>query len=281
MRVGINMEFIRSEDKSFEEGVACAANLGYNFVEPMVHNGRELLSEAGYFHSFSMDNDPLEMKDILNQNGVRASGLSAHCPLMRPEISVPYLEKAVRFAAVIGAPVVNTDEGIRPSWLEDEECFQVMRYTLKKALQIAERHNVYIAIEPHQSLTKTTEGLLRIVDLVPSPMLKVNYDTGNAYLGGVDPYDGLTAVMSKLVHLHAKDISMSQAAIERGKVTGTPVGCACGEGVIDWSRVVTILQDGGYDGVLSVECGTRKQAASSLTHLMNLLKKPSLVSTAG
>ena len=280
MHVGINMEFIRSEDKSFEEGVACAANLGYDFVEPMVHNGRELLSEAGYFHSFSMDNEPLEMKDILNQNGVRPSGLSAHCPLMRPEISVPYLEKAVRFAAAIGAPVVNTDEGIRPSWLEDDECFQVMRYTLKKALQIAERHGVFIAIEPHQSLTKTTEGLLRIVDLVPSPMLKVNYDTGNAYLGGSDPYDGLTAVMSKLVHLHAKDISTSQAASDRGKVTGTPVGCACGEGVIDWPRVIAILQDGGYDGVLSVECGTRKQAASSLTYLMNLLKNPSLVPTA-
>lgn len=277
MHVGINMEFIRSEDKSFEEGVACAADLGYQFVEPMVHNGRELLSEAGYFHSFSMDNDPLEMKDILNQNGVRPSGLSAHCPLMRPEISVPYLEKAVRFAAAISAPVVNTDEGIRPSWLEYEECFQVMRYTLKKALQIAERHSVYIAIEPHQSLTKTTEGLLRIVDLVPSPMLKVNYDTGNAYLGGADPYDGLRAVLSKLVHLHAKDISMTQAASDRGKVTGTPVGCACGEGVIDWSRVIGILQDGNYDGVLSVECGTRKQAASSLTYLTNLLTSPSPV----
>lgn len=280
MHVGINMEFIRSEDKSFEEGVASAAQLGYDFVEPMVHNGRELLSEAGYFHSFSMDNDPLEMKDILDQNGVRPSGLSAHCPLMRPEISVPYLEKAVRFAAAIGAPVVNTDEGIRPSWLEDEECFQVMRYTLKKALQIADRHGIFIAIEPHQSLTKTTDGLLRIADLVPSPMLKVNYDTGNAYLGGADPYDGLRAVMSKLVHLHAKDISMSQAASDRGKVTGTPVGCACGEGVIDWSRVIAILHDGGYDGVLSVECGTRKQAASSLTYLMNLLRNPSLVATA-
>lgn len=48
----------------------------------MVHNGRELLSEAGYFHSFSMDNDPLEMKDILQQCGIRPSALSAHIPLM-------------------------------------------------------------------------------------------------------------------------------------------------------------------------------------------------------
>ena len=119
IEIGVNLEFIRSEDKPFEEGVRRAASLGFEYVEPLVHNGRELLSEAGYFHSFSMDNEPLEMRDILERNQVRASGLSAHCPLMRPEISVPYLEKAIRLAAAIGAPVVNTDEGIRPGWLTD------------------------------------------------------------------------------------------------------------------------------------------------------------------
>ncbi len=203
IEIGLNMEFIRCEDRSFEAGVERAAQIGYRWVEPMVHNGRELLSEAGYFHSFSMDDDPLEMKEILDRHGVKASGLSAHCPLMRPEISVPYLEKAIRFAAAIGAPVVNTDEGIRPSWLDDNECFPVMRYTLKRVLRTAERYGVYVAIEPHQSISKRTEGLLRIATLVKSRLLKVNYDTGNAYLGGEDPYAGLKAALPLLVHMHA------------------------------------------------------------------------------
>jgi sugar phosphate isomerase/epimerase len=267
IKIGVNMEFIRCEDKPFEEGVRRAAEIGYRLVEPMVHNGRELLSEAGYFHSFSMDNDPLEMRDILAKYRMSASGLSAHSPLMRPEISVPYLEKAIRFAAAIGAPTVNTDEGIRPKWLDDEECFHVMRYTLKKALQVAERYGVCIGIEPHQSLSTTTQGLLRIATLVESPFLRINYDTGNAYLGGEDPYEGLKTVLPLLVHLHAKDISIRQAADERGKVTGTPVGCACGEGVVDWRRVMGILEAANWTGVLSVECGTPKQAADSLKHL--------------
>jgi sugar phosphate isomerase/epimerase len=267
IHIGLNMEFIRCEDQPFEAGVARARALGYRYVEPMVHNGRELLSEAGYFHSFSMDNDPLEMKDILARHDVAASGLSAHCPLMRPEIAVPYLEKAVRFAAAIGAPVVNTDEGIRPAWLDDDECFQVMRYTLKKVLQVAERYGIAIGIEPHQSITKTTAGLLRVATLVESPMLRINYDTGNAFLGGEDPYAGLKTVLPRLIHVHAKDISIRQAADEQGKVTGTPVGCACGEGVIDWTRVIGILTEAEWSGVLSVECGTPQQAATSLTAL--------------
>jgi sugar phosphate isomerase/epimerase len=274
IEIGVNMEFIRSQDKSFAVGVERAAKLGYKYVEPMVHNGRELLSEAGYFHSFSLDDDPGEMKDILDQNGVKPSALSAHCPLMRPEISVPYLEKAIRFAAAIGAPVVNTDEGIRPAWVSSEEAFPVMRYTLSTVLRTAERYRVYIGIEPHQSISRTTEGLLRIAGLVESPFLRVNYDTGNVYLAGGDPYQGLSAVLHLLVHVHAKDITVEHADAERGKVTGTPVGCACGDGVIDWKRVIGILRAGNFRGVLSVECGTEPQAARSLAHLSSLLNAP-------
>jgi sugar phosphate isomerase/epimerase len=273
IEVGVNMEFIRCEDKPFAAGVARAAAIGYRIVEPMVHNGRELLSEAGYFHSVSMDEDPLEIKDILDRYGVRASGLSAHSPLMRPEISVPYLQKAIRFAKALGAPVVNTDEGIQPDWLPPEEAFGVMRYTLQAVLRTAERHGVYVGIEPHQNISKTTEGLVRIATLVDSPMLRVNYDTGNAYLGGEDPYAGLETVAHLVVHIHAKDISIRMAEAEKGKVTGTPVGCACGDGVIDWRRVIGILRTAGYDGVLSVECGTPDQAARSLHHLQAVIEE--------
>jgi len=269
--VGVNMEFIRCEDKPFAAGVERAAQLGFRYVEPMVHNGRELLSEAGYFHSFSMDDDPLEMKDVLERNGVKASGLSAHCPLMRPEISVPYLQKAIRFAAVVGAPVVNTDEGIRPAWVSRDDAFPVMKYTLTTVLRTAERYGIAIGIEPHQVISRTTQGLLRIATLVESPLLRVNYDTGNAYLGGEDPYEGLKAVQHLLVHIHAKDISIQHAEAEKGKVTGTPVGCACGDGVIDWAKVIAILREAGFHGVLSVECGTPQQAARSLAHLKALL----------
>ena len=273
IEVGVNMEFIRCEDKSFAAGVERAARIGYKYVEPMVHTGRELLSEAGYFHSFSMEEDPLEMKEILELNGVKASGLSSHCPLMRPEISVPYLTRAIRFAAVVGAPVVCTDEGIRPSWMSDDQCFEVMKYTLTMALRTAERYGIYIGIEPHQSISRKTEGLLRIATLVDSPFLKVNYDLGNAYLGGEDPCEGLKAALHLLVHVHAKDIELKQSEEERGRVTGTPVGCACGDGVIDWAKAVGILAEGGFSGVLSVECGTPEQAQRSLSHLQAVIDK--------
>ncbi|MGD0900369.1 MAG: sugar phosphate isomerase/epimerase, partial [Thermoguttaceae bacterium] len=95
---------------------------------------------------------------------------------------------------------------------------------------------------------------------------------GNAYLGGIDPIAWLGRIKHRLVHVHAKDITLEQSDAERGKVMGTPVGCACGDGVIDWAAVVSILRAIPQDIVLSVECGTLDQAARSVEHLRKVVR---------
>lgn len=101
----------------------------------------------------------------------------------------------------------------------------------------------------------------------------MNWDTGNSYLAGIeDPYEGLETVVGHVRHVHAKDISFEQAEQSRGTITGTPVGCACGEGVADWDRVISILKPLDREITLSVECGTIDQAERSLAFLRDLLK---------
>ncbi len=269
--LGVNMEFVRSADKPFEWGVDKAAELGYEFVEPMVHWGRELLSEAGYFHSVSMLDDPYRLRRACEKAGIKLSGLSAHAPLCRPDAGTDYLKQAVRFAAECGAPVVNTDEGVKQPWTTVEEDHVLMRYTLREVAAVAEPRGILIGIEPHQQYTRSPAGLDRILGLVDSPAVGVNFDTGNSYLAGEDPLAWLERVKHRLVHLHAKDISIVHSQSERGKVSGTPVGCACGEGVIDWAKVVEICRALPRDIVFSVECGTVDQAARSIQHLRGLL----------
>lgn len=270
--LGINLEFVRHADKSFEWAVEKAASLGYDYVEPMVHWGRELLSEARYFHSVSLLDDPLRVKRACANAGVKLSGLSAHTPLCKPEISTEYLKQAIRFAAECGAPVVNTDEGPKPAWTTEAEDHVLMRYTLQEAAAVAEPRGILIGLEPHQQYSKTPDGLDRIQGLVDSSCIGINFDTGNSYLSGEEPATWLKRVLDRLVHVHAKDISMEQSHVERGKVTGTPVGCACGEGVIDWAAIIACCKGAQRDIVLSVECGTVVQAASSIAHLKPLLE---------
>lgn len=269
--IGVNMEFVRHADKSFEWGVEKAAELGYEYVEPMVHWGRELLSEAGYFHSVSMLDDPYRIKRACKKAGIKLSGLSAHTPLCKPEISTEYLKQAIRFAVECGAPVVNTDEGPKPLWTTEEEDHVLMRYVLKEAAAVAEARGILIGLEPHQQYSQHPEGLDKIYELVDSKAIGINFDTGNSYLSGHDPIEWLGQVKDRLVHLHAKDISVQQSEDERGKVTGTPVGCACGDGVIDWKEVVEICKELPRDIVFSVECGTVEQAERSISYLKKLV----------
>jgi sugar phosphate isomerase/epimerase len=270
--LGINMEFVRSHDKPFEWGVAKAAEIGYQYIEPMVHLGRELLSEARYFHSVSMYDDPLWARELCDKHKIKMSGLSAHTPLCKPEISVEYLKMAIRWGADAGAPVINTDEGPKPHWTTKEMDYSLMTYTLTEAAMVAERHGIKLGIEPHQQYSKSPEGLDSIYNLVKSPAIGINYDTGNSYLAGTgDTYEWLERVNDRLVHLHAKDISIKHSEEEKGKVTGTPVGCACGDGVIDWKRMIDIVKKCPNDIVFSVECGTVPDAIRSFEHLSKLI----------
>jgi len=272
IKLGVNMEFVRHHDKPFIWGVQKAKEIGYEYIEPMVHLGRELLSEAGYFHSVSMFEDPLLIKEICDKSDIKLSGLSTHTPLCKPEISVEYLKMSIRFAASAGAPIVNTDEGPKPSWTTKEMDYNLMKYTLTEASRVAERHGIIIGLEQHQQYSKSPEGLDSIYNLVDSPAIGINFDTGNAYLGGAgDIYSWLERVKNNLFHIHAKDISIQQGKDERGKVTGTPVGCACGEGVVDWKRVIDIVKDLERDIVFSVECGTVPDAIKSFEHLSKLI----------
>lgn len=270
--VGVNMEYVRHADRSFDYGIERAARMGYRYVEPCVLNGRDLLSEAGYYHFRSMDEDPREIAELLAAHGLAASGLSAHAPLMKPEVAVDYLTKGIRYASDLGAPVVNTDEMFRPAWMDVTWAFQLMRYTLARVLPVAERYGVFLAIEPHGEFTTTPDGLERILALHPSPMLRVNFDTGNTFLAGQDPYAFLEHFADRVVHVHAKDIGGVLLDMV-GKVTGTPTGVACGQGVIDWTRIVDILRRHHYSGVLSVECTTEEEAELSLQHLRPLVDR--------
>ena len=269
--IGVNMEFVRHADKPFEWGVEKAAQLGYEYIEPWVHLGRELLSEAGYYQSVSMSDDPYRVRRACEKAGVKLSGLSSHTPLCKPDISTEYLKQAIRFAAECGAPVVNTDEGPKAAWTTEEEDHVLIRYVLKEAAAVAESHGILIGLEPHQQYSKHPDGLDRIYELVDSKAIGINFDTGNSYLCGHDPIEWLQHVKGRLVHLHAKDISIQQSEDKRGKVTGTPAGCACGEGVIDWKKVIEVCKDAPRDIVLSVECGTVEQAQRSIDYLKKLV----------
>lgn len=272
--VGINLEYVRHGDKSLAYGIKKAGEIGYKWVEPCFLDGRCLLSNAGYCHVTSMDTDPRVIKDMCDAAGVRISAVSSHSDLLNPEYGVLYARRGIRYAKALGVDIVQICEDMYPpKWIDETEAYNIIRINLKAISETCEENGVYLGIEQHGPYTGKTEHMKRILGLVDSPWIRCNYDCGNTFLAGSDPYEMLEAVIDKVVHVHAKDISVKQAEKERGKVTGTAVGCACGDGVIDWKRLIGRLKKAGFKGVLSVECGTEDEAVRSLAYLNKVLKE--------
>lgn len=118
----------------------------------------------------------------------------------------------------------------------------------------------------------TQEELDRIPSLVKSPALKVNFDTGNAYLSGSGPHAWLENIIDRVSHIHAKDISRAVSGRYRGKVWGM-LGCACGDGGIDWERIVATCRKAPRDIVRSIECVSAADAAKSLEYLRPIIER--------
>ena len=272
IQIGLNTEAFRHADKPLEYCLETIRKQGYRYCELNMLNGRDLLSEAGYYAAVSMERDPLEVRDLVESFGLKVSAVSAHSPMAQPEIAIPFLTRAVEFADGLGALCVCTDEGVVPKEFSKRQAFTMIHYTLTRVLPVAERHKVHIALEPHQIYTVKLKTYQEILGLVDSPYLSCNPDTGNVYMSGGDPYEFVEAVADRIVHVHAKDIG-GVIMDDRGKVTGVPSGVACGDGVIDWPRVIEILRKAKFKGVLSAECGTEEQGAKSIKFLRKLLRK--------
>lgn len=281
MHPGANLEFAKTENLSPEEAMERAADAGYRFVEPYVYTEVSLpinshlsiRSETPYHHFHTGQADTRALNAHRERLGLEFSAVDAHCTLLLPQLAVPYLEGAIDFAAAVGCPFVMSDEGPLPEgWMNLERGFDLMCLTLDEVLRRARARGVRYAMELHNALTARPEYLLRLLDRFGPEDLGVNFDTGNSFLAGNDPVEYLRQVADRTIHVHVKDIPESQLG-ERGKVTGTRVGVAAGDGVIDLPGIVGVLAEAGYDGVLSVECDTLDQVARSRVYLQGLIDK--------
>ena len=271
MQPGLNLEFARSERFDLEQALRATAEAGYRFGEPYVYSEGSLglishltgQTTSAYHHLNADHVDLARLRQLRDALGLRFSAFDAHTSLLLPQVGVPYLRRALDLAADLECPLVVSDEGPLPTdWMALDQGFDILCVSLEAVVRHARKRGVRFALELHNALTAQPDYLVKLLQRFGPADLGVNFDTGNSFLAGNDPVDYVRRVADRVVHVHVKDIPASQLP-ERGKVTGTRVGVAVGEGVVDVRGVLAVLAAAGYDGVLSVECDTLAQARAS------------------
>lgn len=119
----------------------------------------------------------------------------------------------------------------------------------REAVKVAETWGIKMAVENH--IDFTADEMLRLLDAVGSPYLGINFDTGNFLRLLDDPIKGMEKLAPRVYAAHIKDLKVWKGvpADEWYFFSSAPVG----DGVVDNQKLVQMLADARFDGVLAVE----------------------------
>jgi len=219
---------------------------------------------------------------MMDKFGVRFSQIDAAYPMSGedgPSRGIPYVTKAVAWAAATGCPCVDTTDGLhRPEGFTDKEAMAAMKRSYQQIVRVAEAHQVIVNIEPHGYFTTNPDRMEEMLAFVDSPFLRLNMDTGNTFIAGRDPVAFLKRFVKQVSHIHLKDVSESLAAALRGGATGIALShCPLGGGVNadNIRKCLKLLDDNGFQGNLSMECEGQSgpMLETSLAWLRQTLKE--------
>jgi sugar phosphate isomerase/epimerase len=190
-------------------------------------------------------------------NGIDLICLSTHQNFVSPkpeeiDQNVEHTKKCIEIAYQLGIPCIRINTGrwntvdfdtlmanrgiepILPGHTE-EEGFKWCIDAIQRCLGKAEECGVILALENHWGLARTPEGLLRILNAIPSPWLGALMDTGNFL---EDPYAKLGMIAAKTVFVQAKTY---QGGGEWYSLD------------LDYQRIAKILAAANYHGYVSLE----------------------------
>lgn len=258
--IGFHTDAFNSAYWNFNQCLDWAHRNQLSFIECGAIDGVSWIHGLGYQPHVALWEDPLALRGMMERLGIQFSQLDAAFPLSRPEgatLGVEYISHTIRWAHIAGCPRIDTTDDRFPPKIGDREAMEHMRRIYGLIVPLAETYGITINVEPHGYFTTNPDMMEEILSFVDSPYLRMNMDTGNTYIAGQDPVAFLKHLRRFVNHVHIKDVSPSLAASARGEVTGIAVShCAIGEGVNAQNirACLEILEEDGYDGVLSLEC---------------------------
>jgi hexulose-6-phosphate isomerase len=185
--------------------------------------------------------DSVHWRDTLSHpdEAVRAKGLAA--------LKVALQDcKTVGGDTVLLVPGVVREEefGGKKQAVTYEQCYERSQAEVKKALPLAEKLGVKIAIEVvwNNFITKP-EQMVQYVDDFKSPYVGAYFDVGNVVRFGVPPAEWVRKLGKRTLKLDVKGYSKARQWVD------------IGEGDEDWPEVLKALGEVGYDGWATAEVG--------------------------
>jgi L-ribulose-5-phosphate 3-epimerase len=211
-------------------------------------------------------------------NGLDLCGMSTHQSFVSPDgarrqKNIDHTIKCIELAYKLGIPIIRINTGrwgttksfdelmanrgiepVLPGYTEDDG-FKWTIDSIEKCLPAAEKCGVILGLENHWGLSRTPEGLMRIINAIDSPWLRVLLDTGNFL---EDPYDKLDQCAAKAVFMQAKTYY------------GGGIWYALD---LDYHRIAKIMRKHNFHGYISLEFEGNEDYRTAIPKSLALLRE--------
>jgi sugar phosphate isomerase/epimerase len=261
--------------------VAWASKQGFKTLELAawpVDSSRDYKARQIDAARFTKD-DAKRVKDLFAQHNVGISAMAYYDNNLEPDPEKrkcyhDHLKKVIDTASMLGVGLVGTFVGARPDKSPDE-CMKEIGTIFRPLVEYAAGHGVRLMIEncPMENWQRfglpgnyayspeLWEGLF---NEVPSEGFGLNFDPSHLYWLGIDYLRAAKDFAPRIFHAHAKDTEiLAEGAYRYGIFSRqlTPIPWKSGWwryripglGSVDWGKLVSVLQESGYDNVLSIE----------------------------
>ena len=219
-----------------------------------------------------------DLKRHALRHGTGLIGLSIHQDFVDPspavlQAQIDHTHKCIEIAYELGVPCVRINSGrwntiksfddlmkargiepVIPGYTEDDG-FKWCIESLEKCVRKAEQCGVTLAVENHWGISRTPEGLLRIVNAINSPWVGALMDTGNFL---EDPYDKLAMIAPKTIYVQAKTYYGGGEWYTLD---------------LDYKRIAKILADVNFTGYVAVEFEGKAPADEAVPKSLAMLRK--------
>jgi len=268
-------------DLSLEELVKFASGQGFKTLELAAwpvdslrdYQARQI--DAAKFNK----SEAVRVKDIFKENNIEISAMAYYDNNLHPDLEqrkkyLHHLKKVIDTAGLLDVELVGTFVGSRPDKTPNENIKEIGK-VFKDILKYADDRGVKIMIEncPMENWVKfglpgnyaySPELWDALFNELPSENFGLNLDPSHLYWLGIDYLQAAEDYAEKIFHAHAKDTEILAEGEYKYGLFGRQIDPVPwksgwwryrmpGLGEIDWSKFISVLQENGYDNVLSIE----------------------------
>jgi inosose dehydratase len=241
--------------ENIEQGIRDIAALGFAGTET-----------GGGLYDWWEQHRPGQLKQILEDAGIPMVTLFHSGDWTEAAEGGRLLEDARRWSTAIadlGGEMLMLVPGRRrdipPYGLDD---FKRMAEAMNRAGQIAHGAGIAASMHPHWGTAAETRLEIELLlSLLDPALVGFAPDTGQIAKGGADPLPVIERWADRISYMHLKDLSSGwEAQRAAGVPLRSPEGYAeMGQGIIDFPRVLAVLDRADYGGWLMAELDEAKR----------------------